>query len=107
VPPDQEELESARRYAIGSLSISMASQSGLASTLLSLAAAGLDLDWLRAHPSRLAAVTRDEVASAAAEFFAPTEFTGVVVGDAERLSRPLAALGGVDVSAGTDGAEPA
>jgi hypothetical protein len=47
------------------------------------------------------------VASAAAEFFAPTAFTGVVVGDAERLSRPLAALGGVDVPAGTDGAEPA
>jgi predicted Zn-dependent peptidase len=99
VPPDEDELESARRYAVGSLSISMASQSGLASTLLALAAVGLDLDWLRAHPARLAAVTRDDVAAAATEFFAPAAFTGVVVGDAERLAGPLAALGGVDVSA--------
>ena len=98
VPPDEDELESARRYAIGSLSISMASQSGLASTLLALASVGLDLDWLRAHPARLAAVTRDEVAAVAAEFFAPTAFTGVVVGDADKLAGPLAALGGVDVS---------
>jgi predicted Zn-dependent peptidase len=98
VPPTEDELESARRYAIGSLSISMASQSGLASTLLALAAVGLDLDWVRAHPDRLTAVTRDDVAAVAAEFFAPTAFTGVVVGDAERLAGPLAALGGVDLS---------
>jgi len=98
VPPDEDELESARRYAIGSLSISMASQAGLASTLAAVATAGLDLDWLRAHPARLAAVTRDEVTAVAAEFFAPTAFTGVVVGDAEVLAGPLAAIGGIDLS---------
>ncbi len=98
VPPTEDELESARRYAIGSLSITMSSQSGLASSLHSVAAAGLDLDWLRAHPARLAAVTRDQVADAAAEFFAPAAFTGVVVGDADVLSGQLTALGGVDVS---------
>jgi zinc protease len=97
VPPDEAELDSARRYAIGALSISMASQSGLCSSLLALAAARLDLDWLRAHPARLSAVTRDEVA-AATEFFAPSAFTGVVVGDADELTAPLAALGGVDVT---------
>ena len=97
VPPDEAEVESARRYAIGSLSIAMASQSGLASSLLAVAAMGLDLEWLRGHPARLAAVTRDEVAEVAAEFFAPSAFTGVVVGDAQELARPLAALGGVDL----------
>ena len=97
-PPEDDELESARRYAVGSLSISMASQSGLASNLAAVAAVGLDLEWLHAHPARLAAVTRAEVAAVAAEFFAPTAFTGVVVGDAGVLAGPLGALGGADVS---------
>ena len=60
-------------------------------------ASWLDLDWLRAHPGRLQAVTTAAVADAAAEFLAPARFTGVVVGDGEHLSGPLAALGGVDL----------
>ncbi|MBA2695542.1 MAG: hypothetical protein H0U62_06780 [Actinobacteria bacterium] len=62
-----------------------------------LAALGLDFDWLRAHPGRLEKVTAAQVADAAAKFFAPTRFTGVVVGDAELLAGPLAALGGVEL----------
>ncbi|MGH4016004.1 MAG: M16 family metallopeptidase [Pseudonocardiaceae bacterium] len=96
-PLDESEVDNARQYAIGSLTIGMSSQAGLASHLTGLAALGLDLDWLRAHPSRLRAVTTEQVADAAAEFFAPARFTGVVVGDAERLSGPLAALGGVEL----------
>lgn len=99
VPPTEDELESARRYAIGSLSVSLASQAGLASSVQAVAMAGLDLDWLRGHPDRLAAVTRDQVAEAAAEFFAPSAFTGVVVGDAAELAGPLTALGGIDLPA--------
>jgi zinc protease len=98
VPPDDDEVDAARRYAIGALSIGMSSHSGLASSLYAVAGYGLDLEWLRSHPARLAAVTRDEVAAVAAEFFAPTAFTGVVVGDADVLSTPLLALGGVDTS---------
>lgn len=97
VPPTEDEVDSARRYAIGALSIGMSSQSGLASTLFSLVGYGLDLDWLRAHPGRLAKVTREQVAEAAATFFAPSAFTGVVVGDADVLTAPLRALGGVDL----------
>jgi predicted Zn-dependent peptidase len=97
VPPTADELESVRQYAIGSLLISTSSQSGLASQLIMLAGLGLDPDWLRAHPARLAAVTAEEVAEAALTFFAPTAFTGVVVGDADRLSAQLAAIGGVEL----------
>jgi zinc protease len=43
-------------------------------------------------------VTRDQVAEAAAEFFAPTAFTGVVVGDADVVAGPLTALGGVELA---------
>lgn len=37
----------------------------------------------------------DEVAEAATALFAPTRFTGVIVGDADVIGPPLAALGGV------------
>ena len=57
VPPSASELESARRYAIGSLLISMTTQAGLASTLAGLAGVGLSSAWVREHPQRLEAVT--------------------------------------------------
>ncbi|MFP5023216.1 M16 family metallopeptidase [Pseudonocardia phyllosphaerae] len=97
VPPTEQEVAAARQYAIGSLLISLDSQSSLAGTLSSLDAAGLDVEWLRERPARLEAVTTEEVAAAAAEFFAPSRITGVVVGDAEQVGPRLTALGGVTV----------
>jgi zinc protease len=97
VPPDDSEVDSARQYAIGALTIATSSQRGLAGHLAALATLGLDLDWLLTHTGRLQAVTTAQVAEAAAEFFAPTRFTGVVVGDGKRLADPLAALGGVEL----------
>jgi predicted Zn-dependent peptidase len=97
VPPDEAEVDNARHYAIGSLTINTASQRGLAGKLVTLATRGLDLDWLLTHASRLRAVTAAQVGEAAAHFFAPSRFTGVVVGDAKRLADPLAALGGVEL----------
>jgi predicted Zn-dependent peptidase len=97
VPPTESEVESVRQYAIGSLLTTMSSQSGLASQVSAIANMGLDVEWLRGHPARLAAVTADEIAEAGLEFFAPTAFTGVVVGNAETLARQMAAIGGVEL----------
>jgi predicted Zn-dependent peptidase len=97
VPPDDAEIESVRQYAVGSLVIGTSSQAGLAGQLSALAVTGLGAEWLAEHPDRLAAVTADEVAQAALDFFAPSRFTGVVVGDAESLASKLAALGGFTV----------
>jgi len=97
VPPTEAEVESARRYAIGSLLISLDSQPGLASTLAALAGVGLDASWLRAHPGRLEAVTVEQVAAAAEKFFTPTAFTGVIVGDAAEVGGRLRALGGIEL----------
>jgi zinc protease len=96
VPPTADEVEAARRYAVGSLLISLDSQGGLGSTLSALAADGVGVDWLRGHPARLEAVTVEQVAAAALEFFAPTAFTGVIVGDADVVGPGLRALGGVE-----------
>ena len=98
VPPTDEDVESVRQYAIGSLLIATSSQGGLASQLSALVSVGLGMDWLLEHPRHLAEVTTEQVAEVALEFFAPKNFTGVVVGDAELLGRRLTALGGVTVS---------
>ena len=92
VPVGQAELDQARRYAIGTLALSTASQAGLASTLSVLAAAGLGVEHLRAHPKNLAAVTVEDVLEAAGRYLAPSRLSTVLVGDAAKVAGPLGAL---------------
>lgn len=98
LPVTEAELAAVRQYAIGTLALSTATQAGLASNLAALAAFDLGLDWILEHPARLAATDVDDVSAAAAEFFAPARLTGVVVGDADAIAVPLAALGDVELS---------
>jgi predicted Zn-dependent peptidase len=93
-PPSETEVDTVRQYAIGQLLTATASQGGLASQLIGLAAQGLGVDWLVAHPGRLQAVTAEEIASAALDFFAPARWTGVIIGDPAQLPS-LSVLGGV------------
>jgi zinc protease len=99
LPVSAEEVDTVRQYAIGTLAISTATQSGLASTLSGLAGAGLGLDWLAEHPRQLSAVGVEEVSAAATEFLAPARLTQVVVGEAAAITAPLAALGPVTTDA--------
>jgi len=96
LPITDTELAAVQQYAIGTLALSTATQAGLASTLAALAAFDLGLDWIAEHPARLLATTVDDVSAAAAEFFAPTGFTSVIVGDAASITGPLAALTSLD-----------
>jgi zinc protease len=93
-PPSESEVDTVRQYAIGQLLTATASQGGLASQLIGLAAQGLGVDWLVAHPARLQGVTTDQVAEAALDFFSPARWTGVIVGDPAQLVS-LDVLGGV------------
>jgi predicted Zn-dependent peptidase len=92
LPPKEEELEQARQYALGTLQLGMSTQAGLAGLLSTYAGFGLRLDYLAEHASRLAKATREDVAAAAAEYLAPAKAAMVVLGDAERVEGPLAAL---------------
>jgi zinc protease len=92
LPPGEEELEQARRYALGTLRLGMSTQAGLAGLASMYASFGLRLDHLREHSAALAAATRDEVAAAAAHYLAPARAVTVVLGDAEKIEAPLAAL---------------
>jgi zinc protease len=92
LPVTDKELESVRQYSIGSLALSTATQAGLASTLAGLLGLGLDPDWLIEHTALLAKATLDEVSAAASEFFAPTRFVGVIVGDESTVRSPVSAI---------------
>jgi predicted Zn-dependent peptidase len=92
VPVGQGELDQARRYAVGSLALSTASQAGLASTLSALTASGLGVSWLRDSPKALAGVTVDQVLEAAARYLAPARLTTVLVGDVEQVEGPVSRL---------------
>jgi predicted Zn-dependent peptidase len=96
LPVTQEELDQARQYATGTLQLSVASQGGLAATLLTLTAAGLGLDWLYDQPARLAAVTVEDVHAAATRYLAPARAVTVVLGDASVVRESVSALGPVE-----------
>jgi predicted Zn-dependent peptidase len=98
LPPGEEELEQARRYALGTLRLSMSTQSGLAALASMYASFGLRLDHLQTHSAALAAATREQVAEVAARHLAPSRAVMVVLGDAERVEGPLAALTAVERS---------
>ncbi|HEY2167728.1 MAG TPA: pitrilysin family protein [Jatrophihabitantaceae bacterium] len=104
LPVLASELDAVRQYAIGTLALSTATQSGLASTLAGLSAFGLGLDWVVEHPARLQAVTVEDVSAAAAEYFAPARLLEVIVGDAAVIREPLAALGPIADAAPPDDA---
>jgi predicted Zn-dependent peptidase len=98
-PVTEAELESARRYLLGTLALGTATHSGLASTLSALFGAGLSAEWLAEHQRALAGVGVAEVAEASRRWLNPAGLTAVVVGDADAISDPLRALGPVDVAA--------
>ncbi|MEW6472600.1 MAG: pitrilysin family protein [Actinomycetota bacterium] len=101
LPVSAEELDSARRYLIGTTALSTQTQSGLAEYLLALSLAGLGLDYLRELPKRLEKVTVDEVRDAAAEYLAPARLPTVIVGDAKVIRPSLETLDTVE-----DGPQP-
>ncbi len=98
VPVGQDELDQARRYAIGTLALSTASQAGLAGLVSQLAGSGQDISWLRTHVAELQAVTVDDVLAASARWYAPSVLTPVFVGDTAVIGDSLRAL--VDLEIG-------
>ena len=98
VPVTQEELDHARRYATGALSLGTASQAGLASTVSQLSGAGLGVEWLRDYPKALALVTVEQVRESAACWLSPTALTPVLVGDTATIADGLRALVDLELS---------
>jgi predicted Zn-dependent peptidase len=96
LPPDADELEQARQYALGTLQLGMSTQAGLAALASTYAGFGLRLDFLAEHAAKLVAATREDVAAAAATYLAPARAVTVVLGDADRVEPSLTTLAAVE-----------
>jgi zinc protease len=92
-PPPMEEIDAARQYTAGVMMMSLSSQSGLASALLTALLLDLPIDHACTFPRRLSDVSQRQVREVVDRFFTPETFSGIVIGDAQVLSDPLAALG--------------
>ncbi len=95
-----EEVEAARRYAIGTFTFLTATQSGLADTLATLTLAGIGPGYLGSYPASLHRTTRAEVEAAARHLLSPTGFATVVVGDVDEVGGGLAAVDAVRLASG-------
>nr|WP_277605908.1 pitrilysin family protein [Glycomyces sp. L485] len=96
-PPDEAELDLARRYALGSVKLATATQSGIAGYTSALAACGLPLSWLAEHSERLRAVTAADIKRVAAERMNPDGAVSVILGDGEHVTGPLADSSEIEV----------
>jgi predicted Zn-dependent peptidase len=92
VPVDLDELDRARRYALGTMALGMASQAGLAGQVSQLAGAGLEVGWLKEHAAALQKVTPGDVLAAASRWLAPSVLSPVLVGDAAVVADSVRSL---------------
>ncbi|MBB4915205.1 M16 family metallopeptidase [Streptosporangium saharense] len=97
LPPEPEEVEQARRYAIGGIMVATATQAGLARFAGTLAGFGLRLDHLALRVERLAAATVEDVHRVASTYLGPGRATAVLLGDAERVERGVASVMPVEI----------
>ncbi len=93
VEPD--ELDHARRYSLGVLSIQAQTKAGFADLLDSLLARGLDLAYLAGFQKEVASATKEDVLTAAAPFLTSRKLTTVMVGDADRIVPMVEPFGSV------------
>ncbi len=76
-----EEIDFAKRYALGTFAFSTATQAGLASILEALSCQGVGMEYLSQHPRRIADLETAEVNTTAQDLLAPSEFAAVAIGD--------------------------
>ncbi|MFD3719346.1 M16 family metallopeptidase [Streptomyces sp. NPDC058674] len=96
--PSAAELDAAREYTIGMAMLTLASQAGFATSVATAVCLGHEPERVTAFPELLRSVTRGQVVRAARDFFDPDAFSGVIVGDADRLAPGLRAVGGVEIA---------
>lgn len=84
-PPSDEEVEAARRYAKGMISLSLSSQGGIVSSMIHRYSLGIDIDCFEAHLDRISTVTQREVAEIGIDFYDSSNFFGIVMGDRRRM----------------------
>jgi zinc protease len=99
-PIEAGELQSAKRYLGGTLSMSLQTQAGLASYLSVLATNDLPIEYLRDYPKAVEDLSEADVIAAARRYLAPHKLVYVMVGDSSAVAPVLDGFGPVETSAG-------
>jgi predicted Zn-dependent peptidase len=92
-PPTDDEIETARGFAIGSRLVSLATPANLADALATLALRDRPVESLAGHTTLLATVPAAEVRAAAMELFAREALTGIVYGPTEAHATVRSSVG--------------
>jgi predicted Zn-dependent peptidase len=98
-PIEEAELLSAKRYLSGTLSMSIQTQSGLASFLATLATNNLPIDYLRTFPAAVEALTEADVIEASRHYMNPRQLHTVMVGDVSEIGDTVGAFDEIEVRA--------
>jgi predicted Zn-dependent peptidase len=91
--PEQEEVDHAKRYLLGSLALSIQSQAGLARQLASLWIDSLPPQELAQQAQKIEKVTPQEVEAAGRKYFPAWRMTVVAVGEEKVIKNELAPFG--------------
>jgi predicted Zn-dependent peptidase len=93
----ETDLRNAKNYLNGFFSLSLSTQGGITDRILTARMLGLPKDYLDTYRQRVEAVTIDQVQEAARKYIQTADAAIIVVGDAEKLGRPLSQLGSVEI----------
>ncbi len=95
LPVTAEELDSAKVFSIGNLSLEIETQSGLAGRIDSIYTYGLSRDFLQTFQKRVDSLTADEIQRVAAKFFDTYRGAVVIVGDYAKVRDQVTPFGDV------------
>jgi predicted Zn-dependent peptidase len=91
--PEQQELDSAKRYLNGSLALQLQSREAVARVLARLWVSGLPPDEMGAQSRKIERVTIEDVKMAGRRYFPAARMTVVAVGDEPVIREQLAPFG--------------
>jgi predicted Zn-dependent peptidase len=94
-PVSSQELDDAKRSAVGQFALGLESLQALASFMAVRMVEGLSADYWERFPDVMQAVTADDVRRVAAKYMDPAKAQIVAVGDREQVLPLLAPFGGI------------
>lgn len=95
LPVTAEELESAKTYATGNISLEIETQAGLASRIDTIYTYGLPRDFLETFQKKVNALTVEDIQRAAAKYFDTYRGAIVIVGDYAKVRDQVTPFGDV------------
>jgi predicted Zn-dependent peptidase len=96
-PVTSQELTDIKNYLNGTFVISLQTQNGLANQLAMTRTMELPESYLEMYVTRVRSVEPDQILRAARKYVTPEDATIVVVGDAQKLAKPLEKFGSVTI----------